>query len=217
MQLFSKTNTIGITKQPKRLVLSPFKKLCFRTLLVFVLLMFALCAGFMIFSFKVINMTIPNPSPIADAIVVLTGGEKRVETGLYLLEKKRGARLLISGVNPITNRQALIRVHHADRNLFYCCVDLGHEALNTIGNAQETANWIDYHHYKNVYIVTNDYHMPRSLREMQRLMPTIYFIPYPIQTINKNNTAWISNYMQFRILVSEYLKFIGAEIRGWFF
>ena len=35
------------------------------------------------------------------AIVVLTGGPRRLEEGFHLLEKKMGNALFISGVNPI--------------------------------------------------------------------------------------------------------------------
>lgn len=181
-------------------------------LIIFIIVAFG--AGFFYFSEKISRLAPPDPLPVADAIIVLTGGEKRMESGLDLLSKGRGTRLLISGVNPATNTQALIRVTHADPLLFDCCVDLGHDAINTIGNAEESTAWIRRNHYRSVYIVTNDYHMPRSLRELERLMPDIQFIAYPISDENEDD-SWIRQFNQLRILASEYVKFIGAEIRGW--
>lgn len=174
-----------------------------------------LSAGFFYFSEKISRLSPPDPLPFADGIIVLTGGESRMEAGLELLAKHHGKRLLISGVNPSTNSQALIRVTHSDPKLFECCVDLGREAINTIGNAEEATDWIKKNHYQKVYIVTNDYHMLRSLRELNRLMPDIEFIAYPISEGNEQQ-SWIRQLNELRLLATEYIKFIGAEIRAYF-
>ena len=47
---------------------------------------------------------------------------------------------------------------------------LDHAALDTIGNAEESAKWVQDHDYNSVILVTNNYHMPRSLLEMSRLV-----------------------------------------------
>lgn len=172
-------------------------------------------SGFFYFSEKISRLAPPDPLPVADAIIVLTGGESRMEAGLDLLGKGLGKRLLISGVNPSTNSQALIRVTHSDPQLFECCVDLGHEAVNTIGNAEEATDWIRKKHYQKVYIVTNDYHMPRSLRELNRLMPEIDFIAYPISD-GTGEQSLLRQLGELRLLASEYIKFIGAELRAYF-
>ena len=172
-------------------------------------------SGFFYFSEKVSRLARPDPLPEADGIIVLTGGESRMEAGLDLLAKGLGRRLLISGVNPSTNSQALIRVTHSDPQLFQCCVDLGREAINTMGNAEEATDWIRKNHYQKVYIVTNDYHMPRSLRELNRLMPDIDFIAYPISE-RAGEQSLLRQLGELRLLASEYIKFIGAELRAYF-
>jgi hypothetical protein len=73
--------------------------------------------------------------------VVLTGGYQRIDQALALLETVR-RRLLISGVNPSTSSAALRRATGTKSATFDCCVDIGYEALDTIGNANETAEWI---------------------------------------------------------------------------
>ena len=162
----------------------------------------------------IIRLVPPDPLVEADGIIVLTGGERRVEAGVGLLAKGLGKRLLISGVNPSTNKQALIRVTHSDPQLFECCVDLGREAINTIGNAEEATDWIKKNHYQKVYVVTNDYHMPRSLRELNRLMPDINFIAYPISE-GAGEQSLLRQLGELRLLASEYIKFIGAELRAY--
>ncbi len=40
-----------------------------------------------------------------------------------------------------------------------CCVDLGHTARDTIGNATETRDWAADHHYVSLIVVTSAYHI----------------------------------------------------------
>ncbi|WP_336276670.1 YdcF family protein [Bartonella sp. CB178] len=170
------------------------------------------CIGFIVFSEKTDRLKPQNPLPKADAIVVLTGGENRIKTGLYLLEQGLGSRLLISGVNTITSPDSFMHINHIDPQLFACCVDIGHKATNTRGNAKESTAWIRKHKYKTLYIVTHDYHMWRSLREFKYLMPDTNFIAYPVKKDN-NAESMVQQINQIRILASEYIKIIGVYIR----
>src|SRR5690606_15928842 len=112
------------------------------------------------------NLVTPRDQPAADAIIVLTGGQSRLDAGIDLLKSGKGRRLLISGVNPAANRDDLRAATGGDRRLFSCCVDIDHAALDTIGNAEESAKWVEDHRYGSIILVTNNYHMPRSLLEM---------------------------------------------------
>ncbi|EJF74709.1 YdcF family protein [Bartonella alsatica] len=181
------------------------------TTLSLLLIIFFFWSGFIVFSEKTEQLQPPNPLPKADAIIVLTGGENRIETGLQLLQKGLGSRLLISGVNTTTKLKSFMHSIHITPQLFTCCVDIGHKAINTRGNAEESATWIKKHHYKTVYIVTHDYHVWRSLRELKYLMPHTNFIAYPIK---KNKIeSMIQQINQTRILVFQYIKTIEVYIR----
>ncbi|RCL03199.1 MAG: hypothetical protein JSC189_000343 [Candidatus Tokpelaia sp. JSC189] len=166
------------------------------------------------FSEKINTLKSPVPLKTADGIIVFTGGYARLETGLRLLEEGKGRKLLISGVNPKTGRDVLIRAIHADPQLFECCVDLGREALNTIGNAEESTYWVAKNNYHRVFIVTNAYHMPRSLSELKRKMPSIELIPYPVEQNNGEAESWWQFFEWLRILMVEYIKFLGVSIRN---
>jgi uncharacterized SAM-binding protein YcdF (DUF218 family) len=103
-----------------------------------------------------------------DGIVVLTGGAKRMERGLDLLERGKGKRMLISGVDRSVRPVDLEKHHGADPALFKCCIDLGREAVDTRSNAEETSRWMKRHKLKTVRLVTTDWHMPRAGFELSR-------------------------------------------------
>ncbi|WP_142415973.1 YdcF family protein [Bartonella massiliensis] len=181
------------------------------TTLTLTVIFFIFWGGFIIFSEKTEQLSPPTPLPKADAIIVLTGGENRIEIGLHLLQKGLGSRLLISGVNTSTNLKGFMHNMHISPRLVSCCIDIGHQAINTRGNAEESAAWIKKHHYKTLYIVTHDYHIWRSMRELKYLMPDIHFIAYPVKKSNAEST--IQQINQFRILIIQYIKTLQVYIR----
>ena len=64
--------------------------------------------------------------------------------------------------------------------MFECCVDIGYEAQDTPGNADETMHWAADQGFSKLIIVTSSYHMPRSLTELGRVMPDVRLVPYPV-------------------------------------
>ncbi len=91
-----------------------------------------------------------DPSTPTDAIVVLTGGRLRLETGLQLLAAGRAKKLFVSGVNQRVDREELLRPLGPVAQRATCCIVLGHEADNTFGNARETANWMHEEGYRSL-------------------------------------------------------------------
>jgi len=144
----------------------------------------------------------------ADGIVALTGEGSRLMPAMDLLENGFGKRLLITGVNPQTSKGQLRKVLRGGA-LFDCCVDLGFTALDTRGNAEETAQWARAHGYGSLIIVTADYHMPRSLVEFGSEMPEVKLIPYPVRDLPKTFT-----FPTARRLGGEYLKYVASSIRA---
>jgi uncharacterized SAM-binding protein YcdF (DUF218 family) len=149
----------------------------------------------------------------ADAIVALTGGEARIPEAVRLLALGKGRRLLISGVNPTTTRKELSGLAPNNQHLFRCCIDVGREARDTIGNADETSQWVRERRFKSLIVVTADYHMPRSLAELRRALPDVELIPYPVRPRNVHVNAWWVYPGTLQLLVSEYVKFMPAFAR----
>ena len=175
---------------------------------------FVFAAGFAFFADYVSSLaTPPNPGP-ADAIIVVTGGKSRLEAAVDLLKSGKGSRLLISGVHPAAGLDDLRAVTGGDRRLFNCCVDIDHEALDTIGNAQESAKWLKDHKYGRAILVTNNYHMPRTLLEMKRVMAETEFVPYPVVNTPMDDGSWLTKGEVLRVLFTEYAKYLAAVVRG---
>src|SRR6266850_154323 len=98
-----------------------------------VLALVALFAGgFGWFASTVSHMTTPANPAKADAIIVLTGGQSRLDAAMELLASGKGERLLISGVHPSASRRQLQAATGGDKALFSCCVDIDRAALDTI-------------------------------------------------------------------------------------
>jgi uncharacterized SAM-binding protein YcdF (DUF218 family) len=171
-------------------------------------------AGFGWFASHVSHLATPSDPQKADAIIVLTGGQSRLDAAMELLETGKGDRLLISGVHPSATRRQLQHALGGDKRLFACCVDLDRTALDTIGNAEESAKWVHNHAYSSVILVTNNYHMPRSLLEMGRLLGKAKLEPYPVVNTNLDNGGWLTKPEALRVLFTEYNKYLLALARG---
>lgn len=156
----------------------------------------------------------PAPPPQAEAIVALTGGSlERLSTGVRLLQERKGERLLISGVNRVvTDEELLGEALPVDAELARCCIDLGRSADDTLGNASETAAWAREHHYTQIILVTDDYHMPRAYAELSLALPEAEIHPYPVRTRWTDPDVWRTDLVAAGRLGAEYVKYL--VIRG---
>lgn len=174
----------------------------------------ALVFGFMLFATSVTRGHSETAETTkADGIVVLTGAAARISAGAQLLKQGKGRRLLISGVNRITTKDDVERLSGLDHKSFTCCVDLGYEALDTVGNADETRTWAHANGYRKLIIVTSSYHMPRALAELALAMPDGEFVPHVVTPKSFPETGWWLSVETMRRLVSEYLKYLPAAAR----
>jgi uncharacterized SAM-binding protein YcdF (DUF218 family) len=172
----------------------------------------ALAAGFAAFVWRLPSKPIDLDRD-ADGIVVLTGGTSRVTDALELLAGGRGKRLLITGVNPGTTTADIAYENPQYGRLLNCCVDLDYSAINTFGNAVQTRLWAANHGFHSLIVVTSSYHMPRALAELGHQMPQASLIAYPVLSDRLRSEPWWSDGNTTRVVVSEYLKYLFAELR----
>ncbi|MDR3507121.1 MAG: YdcF family protein [Caulobacteraceae bacterium] len=182
------------------------------TLLLLLALLWA--AGLLAFAARVDHSTPPAEPPVADGVVALTGAsDARITEAMKLLEDGKGQRMLISGVNREASRADIRGVAKATRRYYDCCVDLGFQATNTVGNARETAGWAKRHDFHTLILVTSDFHMPRAMLELKGALPTARFIPYPIRTTELDARHWWRSGQGARRMIIEYDKYLAILAR----
>jgi uncharacterized SAM-binding protein YcdF (DUF218 family) len=157
-----------------------------------------------------------QPARNADGIVVLTGGSSRVSDALDLLEAGYGKRLLISGVHPTNAVRDISRsLPENNQALLRCCVDLDRSSVNTRSNAAETRRWVRERGFKSLIVVTSNYHMPRAILELSHAMPDVELIPFVVIGDKWREEPWWTSGATLRLLLSEYVKYVAAEVRVW--
>ncbi|WP_291686642.1 YdcF family protein [Bradyrhizobium sp.] len=153
------------------------------------------------------------PAGRADGIVVLTGGSSRVSDAMELLAGGYGTRLLISGVHPTNAASDISRSLPDNQQFLSCCVDLDHSAVNTRSNAAETRRWARERGFRSLIVVTSNYHMPRAIVELSHAMPDIRLIPFAVVGEKWRDEPWWTSGATLRLLLSEYVKYVAAEVR----
>lgn len=174
-----------------------------RLFLLLVLCALAWAAGFALFLYTLGKPLGAHPT---DAVVVLTGGPGRIQRGLDALRREDAKRMLVSGVNPDVRPRELAAQFPAARTLFRCCVDLGHEAVDTRSNADETARWVREHGYASIRLVTSDWHMARAKLELRHVLRGVTILGDGVPS----RPGW-------RMLLREYHKYLvrrGALLLG---
>lgn len=175
------------------------------------LILFA--AGYVFFALSLAR-TEPHLTVRAEGVVVFTGGSDRVLEAAGLFAHGQGKRMLITGVNRATRSSELAKLLPLPRDRFNCCVDLGYEALDTIGNARETRQWAQVHNIsRSLIVVTSNYHMPRALAELSAELPEISLYPFPVVSEHVDVAGWANDLRVIRLVGGEYVKYLGALLR----
>ncbi|HEX8585881.1 MAG TPA: YdcF family protein [Allosphingosinicella sp.] len=164
-----------------------------RRAVAFLLLLYVL--GYALFT-----VLLPRPAgwEQTDAIVVLTGGAKRFERGLGLLQQGKAKRMLVSGVARTVRPVELAAEYKTDEKIFACCIDLGRESVDTRSNAEEVSRWLAKNRFRTIRLITTDWHMPRARFELSRRLPADVEV---LSDAIESNPA-------FRQLFTEYNKYL---------
>jgi len=147
-----------------------------------------------------------------DAIIALTGGKGRVEHAFNSLIAGDSNVLFISGVGKDTTLQNLAEEYDLSMEKLLAGskeILLGYEAKNTIGNAEEVAQWMQYNDYKSIRVVTSNYHLPRALLEFRYAMPHIIMLPMPVYS--KQDTSF--PHAPIFLTISEYHKWVWQAFK----
>ena len=181
------------------------------------LLAFLWVAGLVVFV-SGLPARVEQPETHTDAIVVVTGGSERLAEGIRLLNHGLADKLFISGVNVGTHIADIIatlppQAEKPSAKLTACCIVAGYAADSTLGNAAETAAWMQSEGLHSLRLVTADYHMPRSLLEFRSAMPQIEIVAHPVFPDRFRRQSWWRSPGTANLLISEYDKYLVALLR----
>lgn len=153
-----------------------------------------------------------------DAIIVLTGGNARVERGFAMLAQGAAPILLISGVGKDVTLQEML-MEHADAKTRQAISDrnasivLDHVALTTYTNAREVAQFVRERQVKSIRLITAHYHMPRSMAEMQTALPKVDIIADPVFPAGFRRDQWWRHKNSRDLVLSEFHKSLAVLFR----
>src|SRR3984893_5957489 len=199
-------------RSPKAPISAPWGWLRATVVAALAMIFIAAAVGFLGFLSQ-LRGTETRPDRNADGIVVLTGGSSRVSDAMELLAGGYGKRLLISGVHPTNAASDISRSLSDNQSLLSCCVDLDRSAVNTRSNAAETRRWARERGFKSLIVVTSNYHMPRAIVELSHAMPDMQLIPFAVVGDKWRDEPWWTSGATLRLLLSEYVKYVAAEVR----
>jgi uncharacterized SAM-binding protein YcdF (DUF218 family) len=169
---------------------------------IFSLLVIVWALGFVWFA-----MALPQPAADerTDSIVVPTGSGGRIPHGLELLRRDLARTMLVTGVDVDVKPAEFAAEFGVDEQLMECCITLGFDALDTRGNAEETAQWLAANGHKSLRLVTSDWHMRRTAVELEDVLPD------DVEVVEDAIPTGAS----FPILFMEYNKLLAAWLLHW--
>jgi uncharacterized SAM-binding protein YcdF (DUF218 family) len=156
------------------------------------------------FGFVLFVVTLPRPANdgLTDAIVVPTGAPGRIPRGIALLQAGKAKRMLITGVDRAVKPHELAITQKVPLALFSRSIDLGHEAVDTRSNGEETAKWLAARNYRSVRLVTTDWHMRRARFELEHAIDDKIII-LPDAVVSEGGLT---------VLLKEYNKYLFRRV-----
>lgn len=162
------------------------------------------------------QMQSPAEPPHTQAIVVLTGGSNRLSKGFSLLADGYGDRLFVTGVHRDVAVADLLAREGIDPTAWVDRVAIGQVAMDTAGNASETAQWLRGEGLDSLALVTSNYHMPRSLLEFRRALPEADIVPHPVTPDTVHLQEWWRWPGTTGLIATEYVKYLLTAAIGRF-
>ena len=84
------------------------------------------------------------------------------------------------------------------------------------GRMDMGAKWLKANHFSSAILVTNNYHVPRSLIELRQQARNATLSAYPVVNARLDGLRWLVNRDVLRVLFIEYSKFVAALGRNLF-
>lgn len=154
-----------------------------------------------------------------DAIIVLTGGQGRVEHGLDMLADGAAPVLFISGVGQHVTMTEMIDKHTSAQTREQILerqpeIVFDYVAANTKTNADQAAEFVRTRQIHSIRLVTANYHMPRSRLEFETAIPGVEIVADPVFPEGFHRDEWWQHDITRRHVFSEFYKYFAVLARG---
>lgn len=127
----------------------------------------------------------------ADAILVLTGGENRIAEGFRAWEEGKGRDLFILGAGREATLSSILPAGKEISPADLSRIHIEGWSENTLENAFSAKSAVVSRGYREVILVTSDYHVPRAYLAMRKILPPDVSISVsPVVSNWRGNGAW---------------------------
>jgi hypothetical protein len=150
-----------------------------------------------------------------DAIVALTGGYQRIDQALGIAGERCRRTSADFGRQSIHHGAALRRATGTKSATFACCVDIGYQALDTIGNANETASGSGSAATAVFWWSPTITTCHAAFWSLSQASPDVTFLAYPVTHADLKTETWLADPVALRTLFTEYAKYSLARLRYW--
>ena len=182
----------------------------FRVIILVALILILYFMSFINFLFNVDkNFMVKNNINNINNIVVLTGNAGRLAVGLDLMDNNINSRMLITGVAKGVKYSDIIKNRDSKKDR----IDLGYNAHSTLGNALETALWVKERNINDIILITDNWHMPRTLLLFKASMPNREIVPYALKTVNFKFKDYLQFYNITFFIYEEHMKYIISHVQ----
>lgn len=152
-----------------------------------------------------------------DAIIVLTGGSKRLGHGFQLMRDNKAKELLITGVGEGVKLSELLAQQDSEAlqdALDSRVISLDYAAISTATNATAADTWMKSKGFFSARLVTANYHMPRAMLEFSAVMPAVELHPEPVFPDKEFRLkSWYTHPASIKLLTIEFLKYLATSLR----
>lgn len=160
------------------------------------------CIGYGVFVHQ--SLSYPHEVPKCEYIAVLTGDRGRIALALASIKTANPRMIFVSGVYEKTTLNDILS--NEQRSGIY--IILGKCARNTEENAAEICDWARNSGIHSLVLITSDYHMIRSLTEIENYNPSLKIIPVTVQT--QSRTKFLRRcFQEFNRTLLVYIKRYG--------
>ena len=147
----------------------------------------------------------------ADAVLVFAGDFNRIQTGNKLVNEGYADSLIISPEIP----EKIAEYNKRFKLRQTAITIIEDQAMSTFENALYTNELVDAHDFRNVILVTSDYHMPRSYFIMRLLAnPGVRIQRYSVYENNESTSSLQRLSQKWNLLIFEMIKLYGTLVQA---